>query len=68
MVVRVPRRRQVADGLPADVVSLALASDIPSLETTGLIEPWLAAGIAIQFHPLCLNHRLSRAIWQSQEH
>jgi len=31
--------RTVADGLPADVVSPALASDILPLETTGLIEP-----------------------------
>src|SRR5690606_2371988 len=31
--------RTVADGLPADVVSLALASDILPLEAAGLIEP-----------------------------
>ena len=61
--------RAVIDGLPADVVTLALAGDIDKIAARGQIAAaQLGTTPAAQQRALRLHHRVSRARRQPEEH
>ena len=60
--------RAVIEGLPADVVTLALAYDIDAIAKSGADRAGLAVPLAGQLHPLHLHHRVPGAQGQPQEH
>ena len=58
--------RSVIDGLPADVVTLALAYDIDAISDRGLIAPGWAQTAAAQCRALHVDHRVPGPQGQSQ--
>ena len=61
--------RAVIDGLPADVVTLALAGDIDTIAAAGqAAAAQLGTAPAAQQRALLLDHRVSGARRQSEEH
>ena len=60
--------RSVIDGLPADVVTLALADDVDALAQRGLIQPGWQSELPRQQRALHLDHRLPGAQGQSEGH